>query len=301
MGTRPDGGYYPKDFLSNPNEYSEMWDSYQTKYPDFEDNDYRSDWQTLYDAVKFVCTSSNNVFKAQVSQYFDLPLVIDYYILMETILATDNHGKNMFFAVYDKQQDKRITFGVWDMDATSGQRWSDDYWHQSFLGPEQDYSKFIARYEHGDYNLFRRLRLTDADDFNMKVRQRYRELRQGPLATESILNRFRTQLDEFKTCGAANREYERWSYDSDVSYRQLDFDNEMEYLDDWFTRRMAYLDDVCFKIAELPDAITDLSAKGLASDVVYDLRGRQVGTTEHLDQLPPGIYLVNGRKIAVTK
>ena len=301
MGTRPDGGYYPKDFLSDPNEYSEMWDSYQTKYPDYEDNDYRSDWQTLYDAVKFVCTSSNNVFKAQVSQYFDLPLVIDYYILMETILATDNHGKNMFFAVYDKQQDKRITFGVWDMDATSGQRWSDDYWHQSFLGPEQDYSKFIARYEHGDYNLFRRLRLTDADDFNMKVRQRYRELRQGPLATESILNRFRTQLDEFKTCGAANREYERWSYDSDVSYRQLDFDNEMEYLDDWFTRRMAYLDDVRFKIAELPDAITDLSAKGLASDVVYDLRGQRMGTTEHLDQLPPGIYLVNGRKIAVTK
>ena len=303
MGTQPDGGYYPKDFLSTPQEHSEMWDNYQVKYPDFEDNNYTADWQTLYDAVSFVCKSSISNFKAHVAEYFDLPVVMDYYILMEMILATDNHGKNMFFACYDKEQDKKITFAVWDMDATCGQRWSDDYWHQSFLGPEQDYARFISVYEHGDYNLFKRLRSTNPDDFNMQVRLRYRDLRKTFLATDSILNRFRTQLAEFKTCGAAQREYDRWSYDSDVAGHKLDFDNEMDYLEDWFTRRMNYLDTKRFKIAELPDAITDISIRQSASesDAVYDLKGRQVGTADRLSSLPSGIYIIDGRKMTISR
>ena len=219
---------------------------------------------------------------------------------METILSTDNHGKNMFFACYDKQQDQRITLGVWDMDATCGQRWSDDYYHQSFLGPEQDYAQFIANYEHGDYNLFRRLRDTNVEDFNMKVRTRYRDLRNTYLATESILDRFRTYLDEFKTCGAAQREYDKWNGDTDIARRNLDFDVEMDYIDDWFTRRMNYLDTKRFDIASLPNDVTSIDSSspgGMHKDVVYDLRGQRVATAAELDQLPAGVYICNGKKI----
>ena len=299
MGTRPDGGYQPKDYLSTPNEYSEMWDQYEVKYPDFEDYGYQTNWETLYDAVDFVCHSSNNEFTRHVGEYFDLPVVIDYYILMELSLATDNHGKNMFFANYDKQQDKKITFAVWDMDATCGQRWSDSYYHQSFLGPEQDYAQFITNYEHGDYNLFRRLRNTNADDFNMKVRMRYRDLRQNHLATESILSRFRTQLDEFKRCGAAQREYGKWSYDSDVAGLALNFDEEMDYLTDWFTRRMNYLDNVRFKIDELPSEVNGITLQptGTGDNAIYDLNGKKVGTADDFSTLPRGLYIVNGHKI----
>ena len=299
MGHDPDQAYYPKRHPSSYNEWSDYWENYNVKYPDFEEYDYTTDWSVLYDAVDFVCTSSNSKFKEQFSEYFDLPVVIDYYILMETILSTDNHGKNMFFACYDKQQDKKISLGVWDMDATCGQRWSDDYWHQSFLGPEQDYARFITGYEHGDYNLFKRLRDTNAEDFNMQVRLRYRDLRQNWLSTESILNRFRSQLDEFKTCGAAQREYDKWSYDSDVAWHQLDFDDEMDYLEDWFTRRMNYLDNIRFKISELPNAISNINDMNRTSGDVYDLRGQKVGTTDDLDRLPAGIYVTGGKKITI--
>ena len=262
MGTRPDGNYQPKDYLSEPNSYSEMWDKYEVKYPDFEDYGYQTDWTTLYNAVDFVCHSSDDDFRNHFAEYFDLPLVIDYYILMETILATDNHGKNMFFACYDTQTDKKITFGVWDMDATCGQRWSDQYFHSSLMQPEQDYSEYIARNEHGDYNLFKRLRDTDADDFNMRVRQRYHDLRQNYLATESILKRFSTYLNRFKLCGAAQREYDKWNGDNDIAGHDLDFDNEMAYLTDWFTRRMNYLDTVRFNIAELDMVLGDINDDG---------------------------------------
>ena len=297
MGTRPDGSYQPKDHLSDPNAYSDMWDKYEVKYPDFEDYGYETDWSTLYNAVEFVCYSTDEEFRQHIAEYFDLPLVIDYYILMETILATDNHGKNMFFAVYDKETDKRITFAVWDMDATCGQRWSDQYYHWDGMRPDQDYATYIARQEHGDYNLFKRLRDTDADDFNMKVRLRYRELRQSHLATNAILNRFSTYLNRFKLCGAAQREYNKWNGDTDIARLDLNFDTEMQYITDWFTRRMDYLDTKRFDIASLPElGIASLQLQQSATDVVYDLQGRRVSPS---GQLPTGIYIVNGKKVIV--
>ena len=301
MGHDYNSNNYPMRHPSSYYPRSEMWENYQVKYPAFEDYDYTTDWETLYNAVDFVCTSTNNVFKQHFSEYFDMPVVIDYYILMETILSTDNHGKNMYFAVYDKQVDKKITFAVWDMDATCGQRWSDEYYHSYLLRPDQDYAQFITNNEHGDYNLFRRLRNTDTEDFNMKVRLRYRDLRQNWLSTESILNRFRTQLDEFKTCGAAQREYDRWSKDSDVANRELDFTVEMDYLDDWFTRRMEYLDKTRFKISELPNGIKGVQTLPTTADTdaIYNLRGQKIGTADHAEHLPAGIYIVNGRKVVV--
>ena len=300
MGTSPDGGYQPKYELTTPNPNSEMWDKYQVKYPDFEDYGNKTDWTTLYNAVDFVCHSSDEEFIQHFAEYFDLPLVIDYYILQECILSTDNHGKNMFFACYDVQTDKKITFGVWDMDATCGQRWSDDYFHSSLMQPEQDYSEYIARNEHGDYNLFKRLRNTDAEDFNMQVRLRYRDLRDNYLATESVLNRFSTYLNRFKLCGAAQREYDKWNGDTDISRLNLDFDDEMEYLTDWITRRLNYLDTQRFDIGSLPPSgVNSMEVASQNPRKVYNMSGQQVGTTDQLKQLPAGIYIVAGKKVVV--
>ena len=297
MGTVPDGNYRPKDYLSEPNSYSDMWDSYQVKYPDIDDV-CPTDWSPLYKAVEFVSSASDALFSHYISEYIDLPVLIDYYILMETILSSDNHGKNLFFACYDQAQSQKITFGVWDMDATCGQRWSDDYFHSTIMRPDQDYAEYIARYEHGDYNLFKRMRETNAYNFNEEVRLRYRDLRQNHLATENILKRFRTYLDEFKTAGADQREYARWNGDTDISRRNLDFDDEMDYLTDWFTRRMNYLDTTRFDIASLPPSgITNVAQQPAADDdAVYDLSGRRVGSTQQMDQLPAGVYLVDGKK-----
>jgi len=293
MGHNRDNNNYPGTAPTSFNNRSESWDQYYVKYPDIEDVN-PTDWQTLYNAVNFVCTSTDANFKAHAAEVFDMPLLIDYYILLETILSTDNHGKNMYFAVYDKQQDRRVTFAVWDMDATCGQRWSDSYYHWSGMKPEQDYSQYIINNEHGDYNLFRRLRLTDADGFNMQVRLRYRDLRQGYLDTERILNRFRTYLAEFKTCGADKREYAKWNGDTDINRLSLNFDTELSYIEDWITRRMNYLDQTRFKIAELPPSgISDIIRKTADTDRYYNLQGQPV---EHPTK---GIYILNGRKVII--
>jgi len=302
MGHQPDNDFYPATPPAAANGNSESWDQYYVKYPDFDDVR-PTDWQTLRDAVSFVCTSTDNDFRLMAGQFFDLPVLVDYYILLETTLATDNHGKNMYFAVYDKQQSPRITIGIWDLDASMGQRWSDAFYHSSIMQPEQDYTTYITRNEHGDYNLFRRLKATNAGDFTMRVRQRYRDLRQTHLRTDSILARFERQLAEFKTAGADQREYRKWSGDSDVAGRTLNFDTEMAYLRTWLTKRMNYLDQTRFRIAELPSAIHTVStATGdqPASHPVYTLSGRRMSpdsSPDALSRLPRGIYVVGGRKI----
>ena len=294
MGHNSNSNSYPGTAPRNYNNNSESWDQYYVKYPDFDDVR-PTDWQTLYNAVKFVCTSSDNDFRNHVAEYFDLPLLTDYYILMETILSTDNHGKNMFFACYDQQESPMVTFGVWDMDATIGQRWSDAYYHSNLMQPEQDYATYITNNEHGDYNLFRRLRLTNAEDFNMRVRLRYKELRQNWLSTESILNRFRQQLAEFKTAGADKREYAKWSGDSDVANKTLNFDTELNYIENWVTRRMNYLDTKRFKISELSGIIETADTTTVANQHWYTLDGCRLSA----QPTAKGLYIHGGRKVLV--
>lgn len=304
MGHDRDNNSYPRTSPMTFNNNRESWDQYYVKYPDFDDVK-PTNWSTLWNAVNFVCTSTDEDFRNHIADYFDLPVVIDYYILMETILSADNHGKNMFFAVYDKEEDKRITFGVWDMDATTGQRWSNAYYHSTIMKPEQDYATYITQNEHGDYNLFRRLRLTNANDFNMRVRLRYRDLRQGYLRTESILNRFRQQLAEFKTCGASIREERKWSGDTDIDRHTLNFDDELAYIENWVERRMNYLDKTRFNITELPVASVDSQYSNNYTPTVtgiYTLSGQCISkecSEQKLHSLPAGIYLVNGHKVAV--
>lgn len=321
MGHNYDSNVYPGTSPSTYNNGSESWENYYVKYPDYEDNGNTTDWSVLYNAVNFVCTSSDATFKRDFGSYFDYPLLLDYYILMETTLSTDNHGKNMYFAVYDKQEDKKITFGVWDMDATLGQRWSDDYYHRTdIMDPEADYATYIAQYEHGDYNLFKRLRTTNYGGFNEQVRTRYNELRQTHLATDSLLARFSRYLTQFKNSGAEGREAARWNGDSDISGHSIDFANEYDYLTSWITKRMDYLDTKRFDIASLSAIATPtayaptvalydgrlvITADRPQTVSIHSASGALVrrvsvsaGTTA-VDGLAPGVYVVGKKKVVI--
>ena len=158
----------------------------------------------------------------------------------------------------------------------------------------------------------------------MKVRQRYAELRQTVLSTDSLIGRFQKQIDEFKACGADQREYAKWSRDDDLAGCALNFDTEMKYLTNWLTRRLKYLDETRFDIASLPRALQGASS-GYAADIqvtscgstvyvqsavdaevgVYDLSGRQIRRVvlrqglNTIEGLGRGLRIVGGHKVFV--
>lgn len=316
MGTRPDN-YGSQDKPSQYDNLCETWCQYEVKYPNMDDLE-STDWSVIYNAVNFVSQSSEEEFKESISKYFDIPVLIDYYLLMEMSLSTDNHGKNLFWACYDKSISPMLTIGVWDMDATVGQYYNPAFKHTDLMKPEQDYSQYITVNEHGDFNLFRRMRDLNACNFNERVRERYFSLRTSHFDIEKLNERFNTYFELFKISGADKRECIKWSEDSDLKGQILDFDDEREYINDWILRRMNYLDNYRFSKANSINAIfnTSLEIEVIGEAIfaktsremcinILDIRGTIVNkihlkkSLNNLGKYPKGCYIVGNRKVLI--
>ncbi len=133
--------------------HSETWGEFEVKYPELDDVP-ETDYNTLYNAINFVVNSNDADFISHVNEYFDMPVVIDYYIFLYVLNAYDSRGKNMYWAVYDKTKDKKITIGVWDLDNSIGQRWTDQ-WIPNASSPDYPFAD--------NMNLYYRLRHLNAD------------------------------------------------------------------------------------------------------------------------------------------
>ena len=119
-----------------PNSYDNsqpMMDVFEAKYPEVGDDLPETDYSILWNAIHFVVNSSDEEFKNQVEEYFDIPVVLDYYLFINLLGAIDNAGKNMYWAVYDKQTNKKITPAVWDLDLTVGSSTLEQFYSDTHL------------------------------------------------------------------------------------------------------------------------------------------------------------------------
>lgn len=255
---------------------SETWDAFEVKYPELDDVE-ETDYSTLYNAIDFVANSSDEEFRQHVHEYFDIPVIIDYYIFLYTLNAFDNVGKNMFWAVYDKTKDKKLTPAVWDLDATVGAKWLGDW-----SSPEFNMNINL--------NLIVRLKELNVEDFNDNVNKRYHLLRSNQLSTESLIERYSNYYKLLEKSGAAQREEETWSRDTDVNGEEINFEKEIEYIKDWIARHMAYLDNNIF---QLDTKITTVSFNNSNTHHIFNLKGQKVKTMEK------GVYINNGKKYIV--
>lgn len=292
----------------------ETWRGYEFKYPDYQDE--AVDWEPLYNAVNHVAaTKTQSAFDDGFETYFDYPLMRDFYLFLELILATDNHGKNMLFYVYDKQgpEGGKIAIAPWDMDGTLGQRWDGS---TSITGANQDFDQFINANEHGQYTPFLRLKLSSKYDWKGDLSKRYAELRQsGVFDGDNIANRIANYAELFEESAADAREEGRWGH-----YHR-DLQSAAIYAESWIRRRVNYLDDKYGydpSITQINEASQEAhfnvtGGKGsIAVTVgkaqlvrVYSTTGALLRTEQVsqgftlLQGIAPGIYIVNGVKVMV--
>lgn len=271
-------------FISPPafDNTSSTWDVFETKYPDIK-NVNPTDYSPLWKAINFVVNSSDEEFKDSVAYYFDLPVVEDYYIYTQTLCAVDNTGKNMYCAIYDSKESPKITFAVWDLDLTGGSSYLKVY-DQKYTLPNH-----IIK---GYFNLVKRLIATNAGNFNSQVRERYWSARKDVLSTDSLIARYKSYYQLLKKCGAAERETQRWSGDTDILEQKIDYDKEMEHIANWITRHMKVLDRQLFND---PNAIKPSRVAANESDDVYTLQGIKVDP----NHLGSGVYIKGCKKIFI--
>lgn len=257
---------------------SETWNVFEVKYPELDDLP-ETDYSTLWNAINFVAYSSNDEFIQHVAEYFDIPVIIDYYIFLHTLNAFDNVGKNMYWAVYDKSTDKKLTLAVWDLDATVGTKWLGDW-----AVPDYDMNLNL--------NLIVRLKELNVNNFNEKALTRYCELRNNIISTENLIKRYKDYYHLLKLSGATEREEKKWSKDSDVNGEEINFDKEIAYISNWINEHMQYLD---YKMISSQSFIKNVNTEYRKQNI-YNLNGQKVYNNTSLNK---GIYIQKGRKYVV--
>lgn len=291
------------DTLTVYDNTQETLRGFEVKYPDLQDSD-TTDWAPLVEANNFARTSTDEYLVEHVEEYFDVEPILYYTLFVSSINAYDNNGKNMYWAVYDKNIDRRLTLAPWDLDASFGQRWG-----AILTGFETNENPILPEYLNDvDVYIFYRLFKSNYHNFNDRLNQRYKEMRQpgGVLTTDSLISRFTTYYQLIKNSGAAQRETARWSGDTDLKGEEIDFDREYDYICQWIMRHMQLLDENTFPLYyndayfELEQGINSPIAKRPPSNTIYDLQGRPVSNRQSSNRhLPKGIYISHGRKYIV--
>lgn len=284
------------DSIYQYDNHSETLYGYKVKYPDLNDND-TTDWKPLVDAINhnLILSYDDLEFEKQVSDWFDIPVLIDYSIFVSSINALDNNGKNTFWAVYDKSVNHQLTLAPWDLDCTFGQRWGSLMADAALPNNLVDVTIGVL------YNFYR----TNALQFNDRLNLRYKELRQegNVLSTDSLISRVTKYYQALKKSGAAQRETAKWSGDSDVWGDTIDFDKEYDYICNWITQHMQAIDKKRFPLQyddnyfeRLTTIKSTINKYNLNNKYIYTLSGQRVQNTKPLRS---GIYIVNGKKIVI--
>lgn len=275
-------GYGYSTFWEEPDtydNYKETWNVFETKYPDIEDV-CPTDYSLLRDAIYFTATSDDATFSKNASEYFDIPVLIDYYIFLQVINGIDNIGKNMYWAVYDKTKDKKLTPAIWDLDATTGQYYTDSPLHPAIVNPDNKLSITAL-------NIYNRLINLNVDGIVDKIRTRYNSLRKTYLETDSLIKRYYEYYELIANCGANIREANRWSYDTDIAGNKLDFYEEFLYIKEWIKQRITYLDNEI----NINTAIKNTAVENRNNiQAKYNLLGQKIKYYNN------GIYIQNGKK-----
>ena len=247
MGHETDKSQFPRRAPTSYKNTSTSWSYYEGKYPDVEEGE-KFDYGPIWRAVNLVAAGTDQEFVDSFEYYFDKPVIDDYYLFLELILATDNHGKNMFYYCYDTNpsakklakgftEKDKVGIGVWDLDGTWGRRWDGGNSYTS--NPETDFETFISRYEHGQLTYFTRLRNNSYFNWEETLANRYCQLRRTWFNPDSLCKRFTDYYSLFEESGADTREEDKWySYHYSVS-----IGNDVEWTCNWIRNRIEYLDN----------------------------------------------------------
>jgi hypothetical protein len=135
--------------------------------------------------ISFVMNSTDEEFKAGLSDYFYVDSLIDYHLFGLQSCGLDAYGKNQIYATYDGQ--KWIAC-MYDMDSTWGLYWNGS----SFVATDYARTSYEDMISGRSGNLLY-MRLEEL--FWFELQTRWAELKSGALSIENIINCFERFTD----------------------------------------------------------------------------------------------------------
>lgn len=197
-----------------------------------------SSWNNV---INFVMSSDDETFKANLGQYFDIESLIDYYCFQYVICGLDSMGKNQLYLTYDGI---KWIADSYDMDSTWGLYWNGTRFVSSTYRMQDDYESMTGGREG---NLLY-LRLEQC--FVEEIKERYTQLRNGPLSITNIINKF----ENFMIC-SSELIAEDYSIFNGIPSTTT---NNLQQIRSYAVERLAYVDE-CINNLVRPVLCTSLS------------------------------------------
>ena len=142
----------------------------------------KTSWNNVID---FVMNSSDEDFKANIENYFDLQSLLDYHIYGLYMCGIDQYGKNQIYMTYDGV---KWIASMYDMDSTWGLYWNG----QTLLGTDYGREQYEDQIEGRMGNLlYERIE----QNFFAELLARWNDLKTSALAMSNIINRFERLSD----------------------------------------------------------------------------------------------------------
>jgi len=192
------------------------WGGFEMVYPVL---DYKSHWDDLYKLVNLVVNGSEEEFAEKIGEEMHLENVVDYFLLVNLIRATDNLGKNYYLARYD--EDGPYFFIPWDLDGV--------------MGIIQDGKRIATTDDILSNGLFDRLLKVNPNGFRDKLKIRWSELRKHEFDQAQLLSSIDELYSRFQKERIYEREYLVWSNERTI-------EDDYLYLQTWLKDRLIYLD-----------------------------------------------------------
>lgn len=195
------------------------WAGFRIEYPFI---DYEADWQHLSKFVNLVVNGTDTAFINGIEREVKLSNVIDYYLFINTVRATDNLGKNYYLAKYNKNEP--YFFVAWDLDGVMG---------IIQVGKREAISKDIL-----GNGLFNRLIKLNPNGYNANLKARWLDLRSNAFSNEELLSK----IDEVYTKFTEEKIYEREQLIWKNTLNDISNEAHYKYLTSWLNERMTNLD-----------------------------------------------------------
>ena len=191
-------------------------------------------------AISHVMNSSDEDFKTNFSNYFDLYSILDYYCFSYLTAHIDGLGKNMLLATYDG-----IHWGacLYDMDSIYGADWNGQNFKNANIRCPEDYQETNSL-------LWQRV----VKSFPQELYDRYFELRNGALSLGNIITHVEEIYDLIPD-RVFNDDYQKWS---GIPARTT---NTITRFRNYMRDRAAYCDER-FKELILDESVTAVSISG---------------------------------------
>ena len=142
----------------------------------------KTSWNNVID---FVMNSSDDDFKANIENYFDLQSLIDYHVYGMYMCGIDQYGKNQIYMTYDGV---KWIASMYDMDSTWGLYWNG----QTLLGTDYGRDKYEDQIQGRLGNLlYERIE----QNYFAELLARWNELKTSVLSMSNIINRFERLAD----------------------------------------------------------------------------------------------------------